>query len=99
MHTTNMDMEKNKTLAYLDSKPWYRAIKVLYFVFVGLCYLVATASIIGFWVASEFELALIWIILLDILIVPWAIFWAWVISAIPKWIFYYIYFGSIKPPK
>lgn len=89
---------ENKTLTYLDSKPWYRAIKVLYFIFVGLCYAVALGSIIGFWFGGV-EIAQFWMIILDVLIVPWSIFWAWIFSNIPKWIFYYIYFGSIKPQR
>jgi hypothetical protein len=90
---------ETKTLTYLNSRSWYRAIKVLYFIFAGFCYAGAVGSTIGFWFFSELEIALLWIILLKILIVPWAIFWAWFMSKIPQWIFYYIYFGSIKPQK
>ncbi len=90
---------ETKTLTYLDSRPWYRAVKVLYFIFAGLCYAIAVGSTIGFWLFNELEIALLWVILLKVLIVPWAIFWAWFVSNIPKWIFYYIYFGSIKPQK
>lgn len=90
---------ETKTLAYLNSRPWYRALKVLYFIFVGLCYAIAVGSIIGFWLFNELEIALLWVIILKILIVPWAIFWAWLVSNVPKWVFYYIYLGSIKPQK
>ena len=90
---------ETKTLTYLDSKPWYRAVKVLYFVFVGFCYAVAIGSTVAFWLDGGLNISLIWITILDILFVPWAIFWAWLVSKIPKWIFYYIYFGSIKPQR
>jgi len=92
--------EHIKTITYLNSKPWYRAIKILYGIFVVGCYLVAFGSIIGMlFIEDEFKLALLWLVILKILFVPWAISWAWLISKIPQWIFYYIYFGSIKPHK
>lgn len=33
------------------------------------------------------------------LIVPVVFIFAWLIFSLPKWIFYYIYFGAIKPKK
>lgn len=90
---------ENKTITYLNSKAWYRAVKVLYFIFVGFCYAVAFASVIGFWFFGEFEIALLWLIVLKVLIIPWAIFWTWLAIKVPQWVFYYIYFGSIKPQK
>ncbi len=90
---------ENKTIAFLNSKSWYRALKVLYFIFVALCYIVAATSAIAYWFSRDLELlniAQLWVIILKILIILLAIFWAWLISKIPQWIFYYIYFGSIK---
>lgn len=90
---------ETKTITYLNSRAWYRAVKVLYFIFAGLCYIITTVSIVAFWFFNELEIALLWVVILKVLIVPWAMFWAWFVPKIPQWIFYYIYFGSIKPQK
>lgn len=92
-------VETQKTITSLNSRSWYRAVKILYFIFVSICYVIAIASTINFWFFYELEIALLWVVLLKILIVPWSIFWAWFVSKVPQWIFYYIYFGSIKPLK
>lgn len=98
-------MENKKTTQYLNSTAWYRALKVVYVIFVSICYLIATLSTIAFWINGSDEIVHIFngstalSIILNILIVPWSIFWAWLISQIPKWIFYYVYLGSIKPNK
>jgi len=104
---SHFNME-TKTVTYLNSKAWYRALKVIYFIFVGFCYVVAIASIIGFSFFHNWEINL-WfsnfpgtrflVIIIKTLFIPWAIFWAWFVSRVPRWIFYYIYFGSIKPQK
>lgn len=77
---------------------WYRAVKVLYFIFVIACYLIATAGVVGAIVASfieEAEFSGWWLFL----IIPISFPLAWLVSQIPKWIFYYIVLGSIKPEK
>jgi len=89
---------KKKTLAYLDSRPWYRGIKILYGIFVFVCYSIAIASVIAIWInEGVFFDSPILSFTLKVLYIPWSIFWGWVISKVPKWIFYYTYFGSIKP--
>lgn len=37
-------MEKIKTLTYLNTKAWYRALKVIYIFFVLICYLIAVGG-------------------------------------------------------
>ena len=46
-----------KTISELNDKMWYRALKVIYLFFVGVCYLVATASIAGYtyWIYDEHQ--------------------------------------------
>jgi hypothetical protein len=90
-------MESKKTIAYLNGKAWYRALKVVYFIFYGLCYILALGYIVGFLFIIELDISLPLIILLKILIIPWCLFWAWLISQIPKWIFNYIVLGGINP--
>lgn len=91
---------KNKTIAYLDSRPWYRGLKILYGIFVLTCYFIALASAVAIWINGEvFFDSPILSFVLKVLYMPWSIFWGWVVSKIPQWIFYYIYFGSVKPNK
>ncbi len=92
---------ENKTITQLNTKPWYRSLKILNGVYVFVCYLTAISSIIAVGMISydESKLNIFIATILMILFIIWAIFWAWIISKVPKWIFYYIYFGSIKPDK
>jgi hypothetical protein len=89
---------ETKTITLLNSKPWYRGLKVLYGIFIVGCYLVALASIVAIWVKGGllFESPIL-SFLLKLLYIPWALFWGWIMSKIPRWTFYYIYLGSIKP--
>lgn len=91
---------ENKTITYLNSKPWYRGLKILYGIFILGCYFIAIASIIAIWINGGvfFDSPLLSFVI-KILYVPWSLFWGWVASKIPQWIFYYTYFGSIKPQK
>ena len=86
----------NKTVEYLNTKAWYRALKVVNFFFVIVCFGVATAATLDifedhnyynfdWWVAPSLGLVLFSL--------------AWLMSQIPKWIFYYIVLGKIKPKK
>lgn len=86
-------MENKKTISSLNNKPWYRALKVLNLFFIIGCYLVGFASIIAVFIGEDVN------VFLKILYIPWAVFWAWLISKIPQWIFYYIVLGSIYPEK
>lgn len=91
-------MENIQTLISLNGKAWYRALKVLYFIYVIFCYFIAIAGIIGAIIASFIEEADFsgWWLLL---IIPISFPLAWIISEIPKRIFYYIYLGKIYPEK
>jgi uncharacterized membrane-anchored protein YitT (DUF2179 family) len=91
---------ETRTITHLNSKPWYRALKVLNGVFVFCCYSIAVASAVAIWVNEGvlFDSQVLSIIL-KILYTPWALFWGWLMSNIPQWLFYYIYFGSLKPQK
>ena len=91
---------ETKTLSNLNTKVWYRAIKVLYGCFVFICYVIAILSIFSFIFENDtFIVSYLITIILKILYVPWSIFWAWFFSKIPQWGFYYIYFGSIRSPQ
>jgi len=90
-------MEK-KTINYINSKPWYRGLKIIYGIFVAACFFIALISSFEIFLESNvlFDSQFL-TFFLKVLYVPWAFFWGWVASKIPKWIFYYVYFGNIKP--
>ena len=87
---------ENKTISYLNSKAWYRALKVLNLVYVSLSCLVV------FW-GSIVVLADSWSLYENIFVMAIRIhicfLVGWLVSQAPKWTFYYIVLGSIKPPK
>lgn len=91
---------ENKTITYLNSRPWYRGLKILYCIFVFGCYSIAIASTVAIWInGGVFFDSPILSFILKILYAPWSLFLGWVASKIPQWIFYYIYLGSVKPQK
>ena len=81
-----------KTLQSLNTKPWYRALKVLYGIFVFICWTIAIISPLALFIKEQ-DVS----IFLKILYVPWSLFWGYVFSKIPQWFFYYVYFGSVRP--
>jgi hypothetical protein len=145
-------MEKIKTLTYLNTKAWYRALKVIYILFAIFCYLVALGSVVGFSLITynkygdyknsesiyrkgltDQELDRLGLLLKEkltsqqgfdfsqfgtpiypekpekpnfllqifglIVLVPWSLFCAWIATKIPRWIFYYVYFGKVSLEK
>ena len=157
---------ENKTISYLNSKPWYRSLKVIYFCLILICF--GLAIVVNIWtgyyfynirqeyfreqvninsqiqevrnlkaagnnlsqivdkiikprtgyspyvlkeIYGESDLSKLDFKLYDqnhkkpisiswlILIIPAVFAIAWLIPQIPKWIFYYIYLGTIKPKK
>ncbi len=97
---------ETKTITLLKSKPWYRAIKILNGFYVFMCYLTAIYSIIGIGMLlyhTPYYDTLFYRILIPTTFMFFYISLAMgltcVISKVPKWIFYYIYFGSIKPER
>lgn len=93
---------ETKTITYLNSRPWYRGLKIINGIFVFGCYFLAIASPVAVWMDEDVlfdSLPPLLFFILKILYIPWSLFWGWVISKVPQWIFYYIYFGSLKPQK
>ncbi len=91
-----------KTISELNTKWWYRILKVLYGLFVIVCWGYALTGIItsfflftsdGRDMIESFILRL-FIVTLVIIVVPLLTV---LVSKIPKLLFYYIVLGSIKP--
>lgn len=93
-----------KTISYLNSTMWYRALKVINLLYTLFCCFWGIGGIvfaIGVLVAGgdEFDLSLGVRILITIgsfIIIPPL---TWLIAQIPKWIFYYIVLGTFRPRK
>ncbi|MGD0328102.1 MAG: phospholipase D-like domain-containing protein [Minisyncoccia bacterium] len=70
----------------MQSKTWFKIVKVINFSFIALCYIIAITSCVLVFVNGRNEIHIIFIILY----IPLAIAAAWIISETPEQIFYYI---------
>jgi hypothetical protein len=86
-------MESKKTIEDLDNKPWFRALKVIYILYNIFCYGFTLFMVIVSFIVSFEEGGWWWLIVF----VAYPI--VWIAIKIPKWIFFYIFFGNIDPPK
>ena len=97
-------MENKKTISYLNGKAWYRALKVVYVLFAIFYCLYAIGvggvSIFIFMFSPavfDIEMDVLLRLFLGILAIPVVFAFTWLVLQIPKWIFFYIYLGTITP--
>lgn len=97
-------MENQKTISYLNTKAWYRALKVIYTIFAVFFILYAIGGGLTLIYIFIFNPAVLSIVLstplrivLGILAIPVLFSLTWLILQLPKWIFYYIYLGTRIP--
>lgn len=79
------------SLAYLNTKKWFRTLKVIYVFYCVFSYFIALLLVFLVDQGTESQGGS-WII-------PLTFGLGWFISQLPKWIFYYIVFGKITPVK
>jgi cardiolipin synthase len=93
-------MNKHRTTSHLDSKAWYKALKVLDIIFVIFCYLIVLMMYIVIFTDGTDGIN----IFLKITSIPILVFFAWIVSGTPQQVFYYLmnreesegYYSKIK---